>query len=77
MGPICDGSGVEQGGVLSSESYQLVGDEELKCSSASGLGISIGSTILSSIGSADDVVLLSSNPINLQSLLDLSLEHCK
>ena len=77
MGLILHEAGVEQGGVLSSQCYTLVGDEELNCGSSSGLGADIGSALLSNIGSADDVVLLASDPHSLQSLLNISVTICQ
>ena len=72
MGPICDERGVEQGGVISSDQFQLVNREELVATNSAGLGLNMGGISLSSIGVADDVALVSPNPHALQSLLNIS-----
>ena len=72
MGPIKDQRGVEQGGISSSDQFQLVNNAELVITNSSGLGLNMGSISLASIGQADDVGLLSPNPFALQSLLHLS-----
>ena len=72
MGPIHDQRGVEQGGVNSSDQFQLVNAEELVTTNTSGLGLNMGGISLASIGVADDVALLSPSPHALQSLLNIS-----
>ena len=76
MGPIFDSVGAEQGGVLSSDEFQLVNSEELKVTNNSSLGLDMGGVHVGSIGAADDVVLVSSSPHGLQGLLNLSTEFC-
>jgi hypothetical protein len=72
MGPIPDRVGVEQGGVASSDLFQLVNNNELVVKNSSGLGLDMGAVSIAAIGQADDVALLSPHPIALQSLLNLS-----
>ena len=72
MGPIHDERGVEQGGVNSSDEFQLVNTEELVTTNSSSLGLDMGGVSLASIGVADDVALLSPSPHALQSLLNIS-----
>ena len=67
-------AGVEQGGVPSSEEFQLIENEELKITGSSGLGLVLGQENVSSIGAADDVVLLAPTLRELQSLINLSLK---
>ena len=76
MGPILDKAGAEQGGVLSSDQFQLVENNELNITNETGFGLPFGICTLSSIGVADDVVLLSPTPYGLQSLMNLSMEFC-
>ena len=72
MGPIHDQRGVEQGGVNSGDQFQLANNKELVITNNSGLGLNMGETSVSSIGVADDVVLLSPDSHALQSLLNVS-----
>ena len=76
MGPIFDIAGVEQGGCLSMDHFQLVNNEELTVTTSSGLGLQIGPVHVASIGIADDVALLSPSIFGLQSLLNLSSQFC-
>ena len=80
MGPICDSWGLEQGGRNSSDLYKVYNNEQLDEAQSSGLGVDLGGKdplIVSAIGQADDVALVSSDIFALQSLLDLSLRYCK
>ena len=72
MGPIQDKRGVEQGGVASSDHFQLVNNAELVVTNSAGLGLDMGGISLASVGQADDVGLLSPHPLALQALLRLS-----
>lgn len=72
MGPIQDRRGVEQGGVTSSDQFQLVNNEELIATNSAGLGLNMGAVSVSSIGVADDVALVSPSIHALQSLLNIS-----
>ena len=76
MGPIKDQCGVEQGGVNSSDYYKVYNNEQLRAAQESELGVNIGPVTISSIGQADDVVLVSNDIYALQGLLDLSLNYC-
>ena len=77
MGPIKDSRGLEQGGLLSSSEFQLVGNRELSAANDSGLGIYFGPIHVASDGAADDTVLFSHSKHGLQSLLNLSLKFCQ
>ena len=72
MGPNCDTVGVEQGGVSSSDQFQLVNGAELVMTNGSGLGLDMGAVIVAAIGQADNVALVSPHPAALQLPLNLS-----
>ena len=76
MGPIKDTLGVEQGGMNSDSFYKLINNEQLLVSQNSALGAILGDIIISAIGQADDVVLLSNNIFSLKNLLYLNLKYC-
>ena len=86
MGPIADTLGVEQGGRPSDRVYRLVNNEQLDTAHRSELGIDLGLVpapsgglvrqVLSSVGQADDVGLLSSSLLNLTCLLHLTKMYC-
>ena len=63
---------MEQGGVASSDMFQLVNNQELVVTNGSGLGLDMGAVSVAAIGQADDVALVSPHPLALQSLLNLS-----
>ena len=75
MGPIKN-LGVEQGGANSGDYYKIFGKEQLSAAQASGLGVALFDQIISSIGQADDTVLLSNCLHSLQNLLHLTLKFC-
>ena len=77
MGPIYDQQGVQQGGPNSSEQYKLYNNEQLSVAQLSQFGVSIGSEVISSVGQADDSVLISSDFNKLAHLLKLTLNYCK
>ena len=77
MGPIDDKLGVEQGGVNSDRIYKLCNNVQLKTAQMSGLGLSMGSVTVSSIGQADDTVLVSDCLIKLYGLLHLAVQYCE
>ena len=77
MGPILDECGVEQGGVNSSDYYNVYNNDQLLQSQESMLGVPIGPATISSIGQADDVALVSNGIYALQGLFDLSLSYCR
>ena len=76
MGPIADKCGVEQGGILSDRQYKLANNEQLKTTQQSELGISMNGIWISSIGQADDTLLVSDSIFNLQHLLYLTEQYC-
>ena len=77
MGPISDEQGVEQGGANSGDYYKIFGKEQLSTAQASDLGVPLRSKTISSVGQADDTLLLSNCLHSLQNLLKLSLDFCK
>ena len=86
MGPIADTIGVEQGGCASDRIHRLVNNEQLETAQRSKLGIDLGLVpapsgglvrqVLSSVGQADDVGLLSSSLLALICLLHLTKMYC-
>ena len=89
MGPINDEQGLEQGGVNSSDLYKIVNNEQLTVPNETDFGVklidtgaiadncdSAGDIRIASIGQADDTVLLSNDLVNLQFLLQLTLNFC-
>ena len=77
MGPIDDEQGLEQGGKNSSEFYKIFGKEQLALAQKSELGLRMGNLVVSSIGQADDTLLLSNDIVSLWYLLILTLDFCK
>ena len=77
MGPINDKLGVEQGGVNSDRFYKLTNNTQLNTAQHSGLGVDIGSSILSAIGFVDDTSLVSDSLSKLAGLLHLTKEYCR
>ena len=80
MGPIKDNWGLEQGGKNSSEFYKVYNNEQLEVAQSSQLGVELGGStqlVVSAIGQADDVALVSNDIFALQSLLQLSLQYCQ
>ena len=76
MGPAKDDTGFEQGGVNSSDYYKLYNNEQLNTAQASGLGVDIGSSVVSAIGLADDVVLAANDVDSLHLLVTLTEKYC-
>ena len=76
LGPAVDSTGFEQGGVNSGDFYKLYNNEQLKSAQASSLGVDIGSSIVSAIGQADDVILAANNLDNLRHLARLTEVYC-
>ena len=76
MGPIFDVLGLEQGGVSSSDEYKLYNNEQLSSAQRSNLGVSIRNVTISSIGLADDAILISNDITHLQCLLYLTVQYC-
>ena len=77
MGPAEDQTGFEQGGINSSDFYKLYNNEQLTTAQSSELGANIGSAVISAIGQADDVILISNDIHSLQLLVNLTEEYCK
>ena len=77
MGPSEDITGFEQGGVNSSDYYKLYNNEQLAVAQDSALGADMGSSIISAVGQADDVILLSNEIYSLQLLVTLTEEYCR
>ena len=77
MGPIHDQQGVEQGGINSSDEYKIYNNEQFNTAQDSKFGVSLGSLTISSIGQADDSVILSSSLHQLGHLLHLTLLYCR
>ena len=76
MGPAIDVTGFEQGGVNSSDYYKLYNNEQLISAQQSYLGADIGSSVISAIGQADDVMLASHSLHSLQMLVSLTEQYC-
>ena len=76
LGPAPDITGVEQGGINSSDYYKLYNNEQLKTAQSSGLGVDLGSCVISAIGQADDVILCSNNIDCLSLLVSLTESYC-
>ena len=76
MGPVKDNTGFEQGGINSSDFYKLYNNEQLKAAQGSRLGVDIGSSVISAIGQADDVLLVSHSLYSLQLLVSLTENYC-
>ena len=76
LGPSTDTTGFEQGGINSSDFYKLYNNEQLATAQASTLGVDIGSTIVSAVGQADDVVLISNDLDSLNLLCKLTEKYC-
>ena len=76
LGPSTDSTGFEQGGVNSGDFYKLYNNEQLKSAQQSGLGVNIGSSTISAIGQADDVILAANNLDSLRYLAVLTEKYC-
>ena len=74
MGPINDQQGLEQGGISSSEFYEIFGKLQLTLAQDSSLGVPLGKLTIGAIGQADDTVLLSNDLVYLSYLLKLTEE---
>ena len=76
LGPGRDTTGFEQGGINSGDFYKLYNNEQLKSCQASSLGVDIGSSVVSAIGQADDVILAASSLDSLSLLSRLTEQYC-
>jgi hypothetical protein len=77
MGPIDDSLGLEQGGVNSDKLYKLCNNNQLSTAQLSGLGVDCGAATVSSIGQADDTVLVSDCIYRLAGLVYLAEQYCR
>ena len=69
--------GVKQGGLLSADLYKLYVDDLLHILEGSGVGGKIGNIVLNAAACADDVLLMSNSPYELQTLINFSLQYSK
>ena len=78
MGPIKDELGLEQGGCNSSDNYKIYNNELLETVQKSRQGVDMGNNlVISGVGQADDVLLLSNNIHNLANILHLTMKYCQ
>ena len=78
MGPIYDQHGLEQGGCNSSDFYKIYNNELLDILQKSSQGVHLGGgLVVSAVGQADDVCLLSNDIHSLHNLLHLALKYCE
>ena len=76
MGPAKDDTGFEQGGINSSDFYKMYNNEQLVTAQSSELGVDVGSAVISAVGQADDVMLLSNDIYCLRLLVQLTVDYC-
>ena len=76
LGPARDLTGFEQGGLNSGDFYKLYNNSQLKNAQASALGVDIGSSTVSCVGQADDVILAANSVHNLMLLAKLTESYC-
>ena len=77
MGPAKDTTGFEQGGLNSSDFYKLYNNDQLTSAQSSDLGVDIGSDVISGIGQADDVMLMSNDIYSLYLLVKMTDKYCQ
>ena len=77
MGPAEDVTGFEQGGINSSDYYKLYNNEQLVTAQSSELGVDMGSAVISAVGQADDVILMSNDIYSLQLQVTLTEDYCQ
>ena len=77
MGPAKDDTGFEQGGINSSDYYKTYNNEQLVTAQGSELGVDVGSAVISAVGQADDVLLLSNDIYSLKLLVKLTEDYCQ
>ena len=73
--PYSIGQGVKQGGILSPTLYKLYIYNLLESLRGAGMGLHIGPVYVGTPACADDVLLLSNNPPELQGMLDVSAAY--
>ena len=76
MGPSPDGTGFEQGGINSGDYYKLYNNVQLNDAQDSELGVDIGSSTISAVGQADDVMLVANDLNDLRLLVTLTERYC-
>ena len=76
LGPVRDKTGFEQGGINSGDFYKLYNNTQLKSAQSSSLGVDIGSSVVSAIGQADDVMLAANSVDSLRLLAMLTESYC-
>ena len=76
LGPAMDTTGFEQGGINSGDFYKLYNNIQLKAAQSSSLGVDIGSSVVSAIGQADDVMLAANSVDSLRLLAKLTETYC-
>ena len=77
LGPAKDDTGLEQGGVNSSDLYKLYNNEQLVTTQRSALGVDMKSSVISSVGQADDVVHVANDLDDLHLLAVLTDHYCR
>ena len=70
--------GLKQGEIPSSDLYKIYSNELLLLAQKSGLGVKMGSSglVLSAVGQADDIVLMSNDLQCLNLLFQLAINYC-
>ena len=68
---------MSRGGINSSDFYKLYNNEQLVTAQGSDLGANIGSAVISAVGQADDVILMSNDIYSLHLLVKLTEEYCQ
>ena len=76
LGPAQDITGFEQGGINSGDYYKLYNNTQLTAAQSSCLGVHIGSSTISAVGQADDVILAANSVDSLQLLANLTENYC-
>ena len=76
LGPAQDITGFEQGGINSGDYYKLYNNTQLIGAQSSYLGVNIGSSTISAVGQADDVILAANSVHGLQLLAHMTENYC-
>ena len=76
LSPVRDTTGFERGGINSRDFYKLYNNSQLKTAQSSSLGVHIGSSVVSAIGQADDVMLAANSLDNLRLQTQLTESYC-
>ena len=77
MGPASDTTGFEQGGINSGDYYKLYNNDQLTTAQSSCLVADVGSEVISGVGDADDVLLLSNDINDLHLLVMMTEKYCQ